>query len=102
MRSEGYGTCVCVCVCLSVCLSSSSIFSSVRSSHKGYHVLNGQWRSNISNGFLWKRSVAKLEREKANMQIHNGLLRHDHPRALRTSEAPEDATKGVYRLSHAI
>ena len=24
-----------------------------------------------------KRSVAKLERGKANMQIHNGLLRHD-------------------------
>ena len=25
------------------------------------------------------RSVAKLEHEKANMQIHNGLLRHDRP-----------------------
>ena len=51
--------------------------------------------------FLWNCSVAKLEREKANMQTHNerdGLL--IDPRALRTSEAPEDA--GVYRLSHAI
>ncbi|CAI8055072.1 hypothetical protein GBAR_LOCUS30061 [Geodia barretti] len=32
---------VCVCVCVSVCYSSSH-FSSVRSSHKGYHLVNGQ------------------------------------------------------------
>ena len=57
----------------------------------------------MSNGFLWNCSVAKLEREKANMQIHNGRdgLPFD-PRALRTSEAPENATQGVYRLSHAM
>ena len=30
---------------------------------------------------------------------YRGLI---NPRALRTSEAPEDATQGVYRLSHAI
>ena len=36
-----------------------------------------------------------IEREKANMGTTD-------PRALRTSEAPEDATQGVYRLSHAI
>ena len=36
------------------------------------------------------------------MQIqmaYHGLI---DPRALRTSEALEDATQGVYRLSHAI
>ena len=30
---------------------------------------------------------------------YHGLI---DPRALRTSEAPEDATQGVHRLSHAI
>ena len=30
---------------------------------------------------------------------YRGLI---DPRSLRTSEAPEDATQGVYRLSHAI
>ena len=30
---------------------------------------------------------------------YHGLI---DPRVLRTSEAPEDATQGVYRLSHAI
>ena len=43
------------------------------------------------------------ETAQANMQIH-GMAYHGlvDPRALRTSEAPEDATQGVYRLSHAI
>ena len=31
--------------------------------------------------------------------VYHGLI---DPRALRTSEAPEDATHGVYRLSHVI
>ena len=61
MRSEGTvvgSVCVCVCVCYST--------SSVCSSYKGYDLLNGQWRSELSNGFLWNCSVAKLDREKAN------------------------------------
>ena len=56
--------------------------------------------------FSLKLSVPKLERERANMQIRNGRGTAYHglidPRSLRTSEAPEDAMQGVYRLSHAI
>ena len=47
---RGYGSCV-LCVCLSVCYSTSH-FSNVCSSHKRYDLLNGQRRSEISNGFL--------------------------------------------------
>ena len=54
-------TVVVLCVCLSVCLL-LYIFSSVRSSHKRYDLPNGQWRSELSNSFLWKCPVAKLER----------------------------------------
>ena len=64
---RGYGS----WVCLSVCYSTSH-FMGVCSSHKGYDLLNGKWRSEASNGFLWNCSVAKLECEKVNMQIHNG------------------------------
>ena len=89
-------------VCVSVCYSSSHL-SSVRSSHKGHHLLNGQWRSEISRFFLWKHSVAKLEREKANMQIHNSLLQHDRSACSAYLGGTRRCNAGgVYRLSHAI
>ena len=46
-----------VCVCYS-----QSHFSSVCSSQKGYDLIYGQWRAESLWGFLWKCSVAKLER----------------------------------------
>ena len=53
--------------------------------------------------FSLKLLHCKARAQKGNMQIHgmayNGLV---DPRALHTLEAPEDATQGVYRLSHAI
>ena len=62
MRSEGVTGCVCVCLCVCVSLLPlTSHFSNVCLSHKRYDLPNGQWRSEISSGFLWKRSVARLE-----------------------------------------
>ena len=67
MHSEGT-----VCLLLYISLLDCLLF--VRLTKDMTYVLNGQWRSEISNGFLWNYSIAKLEREKANMQIHNGRL----------------------------
>ena len=52
---------VCLSVCLSVCYSTSHL-SNVCSSQKRYHLPNGRRRSENLWGFLWKCSVAKLER----------------------------------------
>ena len=83
-----------VCVCLSVTLHlTSRVFVRLT---KDMTYLTGNEGQKFRTVFS---ETAPLEREKGNMQIHNGLV---HPHALRTSEAPEDATQGVYRLLNAI
>ena len=91
MRSEGT---VVGFVCLSVTINLTSRVFVRLTKYTIY--LTGNEGQKICGVFC---SVAELQREKANMQIHNG---QDNPRALCTSETPEDATQGVYHLSHAI
>ena len=48
------------------------------------------------------RREAKYARAHSYTRGLQLVVRGESLRALRTSEAPEDETQGVYRLSHAI
>ena len=99
MRSEGYGSWVCLSVCLCVCLSVTRHLTSrvfVRLTKDTTY-----WTGNEGQKFrtVFKATARKSQYANTQRLTYYGMI---DPRALRTSEAPEDATQGVYHLSHAI
>ena len=102
MRSEGtvVGS---VCLCLSVTLHlTSRVFVRLT---KDITYLTGNEGQKLRTVFSETAPLQSLSAKKpickytTDGMAYHGLI---DPRALRTSEAPEDATQGVYRLSHAI
>ena len=100
---RGYGSWVCLCVCVSVTLRlTSRVFVRLT---KDATYLTGNKGQNFKP-FSLKLLRCKARAQKKPICIHtmDGMAYHSQidTRALRTSEAPEDATQGVYRISHAI